>query len=64
MKFCYELGKTFTEAHEILKNIYGDQCMSQRDRTFKGRYREHIQATRTNRPTSKYALHILDTAHA
>jgi hypothetical protein len=32
--------------------------------TFKGQYREHIQAIRTNRQTSKYAEHILDTGHA
>jgi hypothetical protein len=28
------------------------------------RYREHIQVIRTNKPTSKYAQHILDTGHA
>jgi hypothetical protein len=28
IKFCFELGKTFTETHEIMKNVYGDQCMS------------------------------------
>jgi hypothetical protein len=31
--------------------------------TFKARYREHIQATRRNIPTSKHARHILDTGH-
>jgi hypothetical protein len=28
IKCCFNLGKTFTETHEIMKNIYGDQCMS------------------------------------
>jgi hypothetical protein len=27
-KFCFKLGKTFTEPHEMVKNVYGDQCMS------------------------------------
>jgi hypothetical protein len=26
--FCFKLGKTFTETHEMMKNIYGDKCMS------------------------------------
>jgi hypothetical protein len=28
IKFCFKLGKTFTETHEMMKNSYGDQCMS------------------------------------
>jgi hypothetical protein len=28
IKFCFQLGKTFTETHELMKNVYGDQCMS------------------------------------
>jgi hypothetical protein len=28
MKFCFKLGKMFTETHEMMKNVYGDQCMS------------------------------------
>jgi hypothetical protein len=28
IKFCLKLGKTFMEAHEMMKNVYGDQCMS------------------------------------
>jgi hypothetical protein len=28
IKFCFKLGKTFTETPEMMKNIYGDQCMS------------------------------------
>jgi hypothetical protein len=27
IKFCFKLGKTFMETHEIMKNVYGDQCM-------------------------------------
>jgi hypothetical protein len=27
IKFCVELGKTFTETHEMLKHIYEGQCM-------------------------------------
>jgi hypothetical protein len=38
--------------------------IGQTERTFKYRYREHIQAIRTNRHTSKYAQHILDTGHS
>jgi hypothetical protein len=30
---------------------------------FKDRYTEHIQAIKTNKHTSKYAQHILDTGH-
>jgi transposase len=28
IKFWFELGKTFTETHEIMKNVCGDQCIS------------------------------------
>jgi hypothetical protein len=28
IKFCFKLGKTFTETYEMMKTIYGDQCMS------------------------------------
>jgi hypothetical protein len=38
--------------------------IGQTGRMFKDRYREHIQAIRTNRQTSKYAQHILDAGHA
>jgi hypothetical protein len=30
IKFCFKLGKTFTETYEVMENIYGDQCMSRR----------------------------------
>jgi hypothetical protein len=29
--FFFERGKTFMETDEIMKNIYGDQCMSHTD---------------------------------
>jgi hypothetical protein len=28
IEFCFKLGKMVTETHEIMKNVYGDQCMS------------------------------------
>jgi hypothetical protein len=28
IKFCFKLGKMFTETHEMMKNVYGDQRMS------------------------------------
>jgi hypothetical protein len=28
IKFCFKLGKTFKKTHEIMKNVYGNQCMS------------------------------------
>jgi hypothetical protein len=38
--------------------------IGQTGRTFKDRYKEHIQAIRTNKHTSKYAQRLLDTGHA
>jgi hypothetical protein len=28
IEFCFKLGNTYTEAHEMMKNAYDDQCMS------------------------------------
>jgi hypothetical protein len=28
IKFCFKLGKTFTEIHGMMINVYGDQCIS------------------------------------
>jgi hypothetical protein len=28
IKFCFNLGNMFTETHEMMKNVYGDQSMS------------------------------------
>jgi len=33
IKFCFKLGKTFTETFELLKKVYGDDCLS-RTRVF------------------------------
>jgi hypothetical protein len=37
--------------------------IGQTGRNFKTRYKEHIHAIRTNKTTSKYAQHILETGH-
>ena len=28
IKFCFKLGKKFSETYELLKKVYGDDCMS------------------------------------
>lgn len=28
IKFCVKLSKTFTETHQMMKQVYGDQCLS------------------------------------
>jgi len=28
MKFCVKLGKSATETYDLLKNVYGDECLS------------------------------------
>ena len=28
MKFCVKLGKSATEIYDMLKNVYGDECLS------------------------------------
>jgi hypothetical protein len=38
--------------------------IGQTGRTFKTRYKEHIEAIRNNRPDTGYCRHILDTGHA
>jgi hypothetical protein len=38
--------------------------IGQTGRNFRTRYKEHIQAIHTNKTTSRYAQHILDTGHA
>jgi hypothetical protein len=37
--------------------------VGQTGRTFKDRYKEHLQAIRTNKHTSKYAQHIRHRPH-
>jgi hypothetical protein len=57
--------------HIQKRGVYQLKCnkcllryIGQTGRTFKDQYREYIQAVRTNKHTSKYAQHILDTGHA
>ena len=28
IKFCFKLGETFTETHQMMKKVYGDDCLS------------------------------------
>ena len=28
IKFCFKFGKTFTETHQTMKKVYGDDCLS------------------------------------
>lgn len=28
IKFCFKLGKSFTETHELMQQVYGDDCLS------------------------------------
>ena len=28
IKFCFKLRKTFAETHEMMKKVYGDDCLS------------------------------------
>jgi len=28
VKFCVKLGKSVTETHDLLKKVYGDECLS------------------------------------
>ena len=28
IKFCFKLGKTFSETHQMMKEVYGDDCLS------------------------------------
>jgi hypothetical protein len=64
IKFCVKLGKTFTETHEMLKQVYGDQCMGRTQcyEWFK-RFKDSRQSTdndpRPGRPeTSTDAFHV------
>jgi hypothetical protein len=46
IKCCFKLGETFTETHEMMKNVYDDQCMSHTHcyECFK-RYKDRQQST-------------------
>jgi hypothetical protein len=50
--------------YEIKFNSCQLKYIGQTGRNFRTRYREHIQAIHSNKTTSKYAQHILDTGHA
>jgi len=28
IKFCFKIGKTFTETFQLMKQVYGDDCLS------------------------------------
>jgi hypothetical protein len=45
-------------------NLSEDIMNEQTGRTFKTRCREHIQALKANKQSSKYAQHILGTGHS
>ena len=30
IKFCFKLGETFIERHQIVQKVYGDECLSRR----------------------------------
>jgi hypothetical protein len=46
-----------------LSIFLGAEYVSQAGCTFQTKYKEHIREIKTNGNTSKYAQHILDTAH-
>jgi hypothetical protein len=50
--------------YEIKCNSCQLKYIGQTGRNFKTRYKEHIQAIHTNKTTSRYAQHILETGHA
>jgi hypothetical protein len=45
--------------HSFWRTLY----VGQTGRTFRSRYKEHIREIKPNGSTSKYAQHVLDTAH-
>jgi hypothetical protein len=62
--------KTKTEKYDN-SGVYQMKCLDcplryigQTGRTFKIRYKEHIQAIRNNNSNSGYSKHILNTGHA
>jgi hypothetical protein len=50
--------------YELKCNSCQLKYIGQTGRNFRTRYREHIHAIHSNKTTSKYAQHILDTGHA
>jgi transposase len=62
--FCVNLGKTFTETREMLKQVYGDQCVGRTQcyewfKRFKGGRKSTDDDPRPGRPsTSTDAVHV------
>jgi hypothetical protein len=50
--------------YEIKCNSCQLKYIGQTGRNFRTRYKEHIQVIHTNKTTSRYAQHILDTGHS
>jgi hypothetical protein len=63
IKFCFKLGKTFTETHDMMINICGDQCMS-RTRCYEWfkRFKDSRQSTH-NEPHLGQPSTSCDDAH-
>jgi hypothetical protein len=63
-KFCVKLGKTFTKTHEMLKQVYGDQCVGRMQcfewfKRFKDGQQSSDDGPRPGRPsTSIDAVHV------
>ena len=45
IKFCFKLGKTFTESHQMMKKVYSDNCLS------RSRIREWFKRFQNGRET-------------
>jgi transposase len=63
IKFGFKLGKTLMETHEMMKNVYGDQCMScthcyEWMKRFKDGWQTTHDEPRLGRPSTSY-----DDAH-
>jgi transposase len=63
IKFCFKLGKTLTETHEMMKNLYGDQCIS-RTRCYERfkRFKDGRQSTHDERRLGRPSA-LCDDAH-
>ena len=64
VKFCVKLGKSATETYDLLKKVYGDECLSRTQvfewfKSFKGGREEIGGVQRPRRPsTSKTDANI------
>jgi transposase len=64
IKFYVKPGKTFTETHEMLKQVYGDQCVGRTQcyewfKRFKDGRKSTDDDPRLGRPsTSTHAVHV------